>query len=89
MMRLTKSMLQKKLNSLTAANNRAKEARDAIYSHCESVYGVNPGDVDNDNFIDGCDGGCGGSSGMTSDQFDQSMRDAMNLAGIKPLTSGD
>ena len=81
-------MLQKKLNQLTAANNRAKAARDAIYEHCESVYGVNPGDVDNDNFIDGCDGGCGGSSGMTSDQFDQSMRDAMKLAGITALTPG-
>lgn len=88
-MRLTKSMLQKKLDSLTAANNRAKEARDAIYAHCESVYGVTPSDIDNDNFIDGCDGGCGNSSGMTSDQFDKSMRNAMQLAGINPQAKGD
>ena len=87
-MQLTRSRLQKELDTLADANNRAKEARDAIYAHCESVYGVNPGDIDNDNFIDGCDGGCGCSPGMSADQFDKSMRDAMKLAGINPQAKG-
>lgn len=85
-MRLTKRQLQTKLDALTSAVNRAHYARTAIYAHCESVYGTTPGEVDNDAFIDACDGGSGCASGMTADDFDKSMRHAMDLAG-KP--SGD
>lgn len=83
-MRLTKRQLQAKLDALTSAVNRAHAARAAIYEHCESVYGTNPGEVDNDTFIDACDGGGGSASGMTADDFDKSMRLAMNMSGIKP-----
>lgn len=82
MAKLSKSALQAALNSLAAANRRAQVARDKIMAHCEAVYGVSPGDVDNDEFIDGVDGGCGASDGMTADAFHRSMLDAMEHAGI-------
>lgn len=82
MSKLSKSQLSAALNSLTAANNRARIASEKIAAHCEAVYGVGPGDVDNDEFIDAVDGGCGASSGMSPEAFDQSMRNAMQHAGI-------
>ena len=73
MSKLSKSELQAALDSLTSANNRAKKARDKIFAHCEVVYGFTPLDVNNDQFIDACDGGCGESHGMTSVEFEASM----------------
>ena len=73
MTRLTRSALQAALDSLAAANNRAQKARDKIMAHCEEAYGFLPGDVDNDAFIDACDGGVGASSGMTALEFEASM----------------
>ncbi len=81
-MRLSPSQLQAALNSLANANNRAQVAREKIMQHCQAVYGVEPGEVDNDQFIDACDGGSGASASMTSAEFDSSMRDAMERAGI-------
>ena len=54
-------------------------ARDKIMLHCQEVYGCEPGDVDNDQYIDGMDGGCGSSSGMTADEFHKSMVEAIKL----------
>ena len=82
-MKLTKSQLQAALDALAKANHRAQVARDKIYAHCEAVYGVEPGGVDNDEFIDACDGGCGAGAGMTADDFDRSMRNAMEMSGIE------
>jgi hypothetical protein len=73
MSRLTKRQLQAALDKLARANNTAREARDAIYAHSEAVYGATPGEIDNDDFIDAVDGGCGASGGMTADQFHESM----------------
>lgn len=73
MTKLTRSALQAALDSLAAANNRAQKARDKIMAHCEAAYGFLPGDVDNDAFIDSCDGGVGASSGMTALEFEASM----------------
>lgn len=81
-MRLSKNQLQAALDSLASANNRAQVARDKIMQHCQLVYGVDPGDVDNDAFIDACDGGCGSSSSMSVAEFDESMRAAMSGKGI-------
>lgn len=83
-MKLTKNELQKALDALTAANRRAHKARNKIFAHCEAVYGVTPGDVSNDSFIDACDNGCGLPAGMSADEFDRSMRQAINLNGIGP-----
>lgn len=84
-MHLSRSQLQAALNSLASANNRAQVAREKIMRHCQAVYGVEPGEVDNDEFIDACDGGCGACPSMTSTEFDASMRDAMKKAGISTL----
>lgn len=81
-MKLTKSQLQAAIDALAKANHRAQVARDKIYNHCYVVYGVGPGDVDNDDFIDACDAGCGAAAGMTAEEFDSSMRRAMELNGI-------
>lgn len=86
-MRLNKTQLEAALTALAKANCRANAARNKIMEHAMSVYGVFPGDVDNDAFIDGCDGGCGDPSGMTADEFDQSMREAMIQKGIEMPTS--
>jgi hypothetical protein len=82
MSKLTKSQLQAALNSLASAVNRAQVARSKIMEHCEAVYGVTPGDVDNDAFIDSVDGGGGSATGMSAEDFDKSMREAMKQAGF-------
>ena len=61
-MKLSRSALQSALDSLASANNRAQKARNKIFAHCDEAYGFIPGDVDNDLFVDACDGGCGASS---------------------------
>lgn len=78
MSKLTKRELQAALDALSAANNKAKAARDKISGHCLAVWGVEPGDIDNDVFIDSCDGGNGQCSGMSVDEFEQSMQECMS-----------
>jgi hypothetical protein len=81
--KLSKSQLDAALASLAAAHYRAAVARDKIMAHCDVVYGVQPGDIDNDRFIDGVDGGCGRPSGLSTAEFYQSMVDAMVSAGME------
>lgn len=73
MIKLSRSALQAALDSLVAANNRAFKAREKIIAHCESAYGHTPGDVDNDAYIDLCEGGNGMSGGMSAEEFEASM----------------
>lgn len=80
--KLSKSQLQSVLDALASANRRAQIARDKIMAHSEAVYGVVPGDVDNDSFIDACDGGAGAATGMSADDFDQTMRACMEQKGF-------
>lgn len=81
MARLSPSQLQATLNSLASAINRAQVARNKIMEHCNAVYGVEPGDIDNDAFIDAFDGGSASDS-MSVEEFDKSMRDAMEMCGV-------
>lgn len=83
MSKLTKSELQAALVSLASAVNRAHAARTKIMEHCELVYGVTPGDVNNDEFIDAVDGGNGMASSMSAAEFDRSMREAMTRSGVQ------
>lgn len=76
MARLTPKQLDKALADLAAANNAAAVARNKIMEHCEEVYGCSPGDVDFDEFVDACDGGCGMSAGMSAKDFNTGMRAA-------------
>jgi hypothetical protein len=83
-MKLSNSQLEAAMRSLARANNRAKVARDKIMAHCNEVYGVEPGDVDNDLFIDSVDGACGECQAMTAEAFDESMRHCMELCKVAP-----
>lgn len=80
---LTKQKLQAALDKLTKALQQAHEARALIAEHCIDAYGVDPSDIDNDEFLDRCDGYCGQPDGMTVEDFDMSMREAIDRAGIK------
>lgn len=82
-MKLTKRELQATLDALAKANSRAHIERAKIAEHCAAVYGVDPADVDNEEFIDKCDGGCGVSDGMTVDEFVRSMLEHMAKTGIE------
>jgi len=42
------------------------------------VYGADPADVGNDEFIDAVDGRCGKPAGMTVDDFERSMEASQN-----------
>lgn len=76
-MALTRRQLQTALNRLAKANTEAFEQRELIAAHCMEVYGVDPADVNNDTFIDSCDGGAGVAAGMTVEEFEQSMVECM------------
>lgn len=49
---LSKSKLQRALDSLASATNKAHHFRAIIANHCEEKYGCDPADIDNDEFID-------------------------------------
>jgi len=80
--RLSNSELQRALDSLAAANRKAQIANEKIANHCLAVYGVEPGDIDNDEFIDTVGGGCGSTSNMTVADFDKSMRKALEMRAV-------
>ena len=77
MSKLTKRQLNDALRKLAAASSKASQLQAMISSHCIEVYGVEPGDVDNDEYIDRVAGGCGMAGGMTADEFDRSMRESI------------
>lgn len=82
-MKLTERELQAALDALAKAHNRAHIERAKIAEHCIAVYGVGPADIDNKDFINRCDGGCGVSDGMSVDEFDRSMLEHMAMEGIE------
>jgi len=70
---LSDSALQKALTGLSKANARVFRWRSIIADHCNEKYGYDPADVDNDEFIDMCDGGCGLASGIKVSHFKATM----------------
>ena len=81
-LKLSKRQLNTALKALAKFNRLAAIERNKIMEHCESVYRAAPGDIDNDEFIDRCDNGCGQANGMSADEFDRSMREGMERHGI-------
>jgi hypothetical protein len=81
-MKMSGRELTKTLRALADANAKASRLRAKVAEHCEAVYGVDPGDVDCDEFIDSCDAGSGGGNGMTAKQFHEAMSQACERAGI-------
>lgn len=80
--RLTKKQIDKALEQLAKANTKAHIARSKVADHCKAVYGYDPADVDNDEFIDTCDGGAGVCAGMSADVFHDSMIEAMEMQDL-------
>ena len=74
---VTASRMRQALNSLTSANNRAFKWRAVVAEYSMQEFGVDPGDIDCDEFIDSCDGGCGLSGGMTVEEFRKAMVDIL------------
>lgn len=85
MSKLSKSELQRTLDSLAKANARAQNLRAKIAEHCEAVWGCDPADVDFDQFIDTVDGGCGQASSMSVDDFIAGMDER---AGVEAEGNG-
>lgn len=61
--------LQRSLDALAKYNSLAHVERARIAEYSERKFGRDPADVDYDEFIDSCDGGCGLSSGMKAEDF--------------------
>jgi hypothetical protein len=49
-------------------------AQTELNEFARELYGVEPGDVDADDIIDGIFGGCGEPTAMSADEFDITMR---------------
>lgn len=81
--KLTNKKLDSVLKELAEANAKAWRLRDILSNHCVAVYGVDPSDIDNDQFIYAVDGGCGAANGMTVEEFHKSMLDCMKMKRIK------
>ncbi|HAT2580727.1 TPA: hypothetical protein I8273_004630 [Aeromonas hydrophila] len=77
MAKLTDRELETTLNKLAAAHTEAFRLQGLISEHCLEVYGVEPGDVDNDEYIDRVVGGNGVAGGMSAAEFDRSMRECI------------
>jgi len=80
--KLTKIELDACLDQLTKAHNKVHTLRAKIERHSIAVYGADPADIDCDQFIDGADGGCGVSEGMTTDEFHKEMLLSMKDKGM-------
>jgi hypothetical protein len=69
-----RSKLQGMINRTVSAANRFHAEQEALNEWCREHYGVEPGDVDADEIIDGVLGANGQSSGMKASDFDAIMR---------------
>lgn len=77
MAKLSKRQLDDTLSKLAAAHSEAFRLQCLISDHCLEVYGVEPGAIDNDEYIDKVAGGVGVAIGMTAAEFDRSMRECI------------
>ncbi|MAK43121.1 MAG: hypothetical protein CMN80_03070 [Spongiibacter sp.] len=81
-MELTKRQLTAALQKMARLSSEFSKVQSLVVEHSIEVYGYAPHDIDNDEFIDACTGSCGESQGMTADEFDKSMKDALELMGL-------
>ena len=70
---INKAQMQAALNGLAKAHNQARRFRSVVSEYSQQEFGCDPSDVDNDEFIDQNDGGCGECTPMTVDEFRGSM----------------
>ena len=75
---ITEKRMQQALNGLVSAHNRAFKWRKIVEEYSIQEFGHDPADIDCDEFIDACDGGCGLANGMTVDEFRAAMANSLN-----------
>ena len=73
--------LQRLINRTAKAASAFYMANKALCEVCIEKYGCEPADVDCDQIIDSVQGGAGDSAGLTADEFDAAMREAMEMKG--------
>lgn len=71
--------LKRALDNLSEAQTKVNHWRGIISDHCLAKYGYDPADVNNDEFLDACDGLCGAGSSMTAEEFHRSMIDSIKI----------
>lgn len=76
--KITRSQANSALQGLASANNKALKWRSIVMQYSMERFGCEPGDIDNDEFIDAVDGGCGYCEGMTINEFDKSMEESID-----------
>ena len=81
-MKLTKRQLNSALKKLAVASTIYTEQRALIDNHALEIYGFDTGECDNDQFIDAVAGGAGVATGMTAEEFHDSMIHAIKFSGI-------
>jgi hypothetical protein len=77
---VTRRELSIALRGLARAQSQAFRYRQIIAAYSAATFGCDPAEVDNDAFIDACDGGAGACEGMTAAEFDASMRRCLSHA---------
>ncbi len=78
-MTLNKKELTSALKKMARLSREFCRVQAVIVEHSLEVYGHSPHDIDNDEFIDACTGACGEPQGMTAQEFDKSMKQALQL----------
>lgn len=77
-MTISRRELSVVLRQLAKLHTEAHRLRAMVSKYSVDRYGVDPSDVDNDEFIDAVDGGNGACPGMTAQEFDESMERALS-----------
>jgi hypothetical protein len=72
--RKRKAELQALIDAAAAANAAAFLATTALDEYCQERWGYTPSDIDADDIIDAVLGGCGVASGMSAEDFVNSMK---------------
>lgn len=71
--------LQRLIDRTAKAASAFYWANKALCEFCIEKYGCEPADVDCDKIIDSVQGGAGDSAGLTADDFDAAMIEAMEM----------
>lgn len=81
---MNKRKMQRLINRTARASSLFYEANKELCTYCLEVYGCEPADVDCDQVIDAVQGGAGASAGLSVQEFDAAMREAIEMCGGAP-----
>lgn len=77
--KLTNQQLTAKLKKMARLSREFLVVQQEVIDHSIEVYGYEPMEVDNDEFIDACTGSAGSCPGMNANQFHRSMKESIEL----------